>query len=537
MSEPVHTAPVPLAMQWRFKELKKLLKETVPMTPNNGQASVRPGQRIIVDLPFNSTVDLSTFTWYYKGSTTHLGAPVTGTAIPAVVAAGGNPAVPVIDFCGTRFFPRNSSSVIQSMQIKINGGIKVDIPDYNFVYNMLYDYTQGADALKRRSVGGENADPSNKQYIVGSDIIERRGYSFAKYDPINDANNDVLRDRQEYCVRSWLSLLGGNASTNIIDTQMFGVITIEMVLAPASILMTGRQNNNQAIVVVNTNLPFRDEVGRDALVVNTAAVAAAIPAESANYTLSDLEFRIVRYLMPSEFYEAEANTLANGGVYKLWFPNYSVYTGNAVNALNKNSTNSFSISTKSLDYVIGTFRIPNYDVEGQVLNTRISSANTLEYGGTYGTADSLIDAGVRRVFNQSRYFAHNGDSIKTTQWRVGNTPYEPQTIKENFNSLMQHFNIHQDTLSGMYPGINSLGAFREHSFASICSLNIPGESDMYTISGLDTEQTPATIEWKVVSEPFIDNGLSINANCTPYLIAAYNSHLEIKAGRVISLIP
>jgi hypothetical protein len=41
------------------------------------------------------------------------------------------------------------------MQIKINGGIKVDIPDYNFVYNMLYDYTQGADALKRRSVGGE----------------------------------------------------------------------------------------------------------------------------------------------------------------------------------------------------------------------------------------------------------------------------------------------------------------------------------------------------------------------------------------------
>ena len=62
MSEPVHTAPVPLAMQWRFKELKKLLKETVPMTPNNGQASVRPGQRIIVDLPFNSNVDLSIFT-------------------------------------------------------------------------------------------------------------------------------------------------------------------------------------------------------------------------------------------------------------------------------------------------------------------------------------------------------------------------------------------------------------------------------------------------------------------------------------------
>ena len=318
---------------------------------------------------------------------------------------------------------------------------------------------------------------------------------------------------------------------------MFGVITIELVLAPASILMTGTQNNNQAIVTANNNTPFKIEVNRTILLNNTAAVAVAIPAEASNYTLCDLEFRIVRYLMPSEFYTAEANTLSNGGVYKLWFPNYSVYTGNAVNALNKNSTNSFSISTKSLDYVIGTFRIPNYDVEGQVLNTRISSANTLDYGGTYGTADNQIDDGLRRVYNQSRYFAHNGDSIKTTQWRVGNTPYEPQTLKENFNSLMQHFNIHQDTLSGMYPGINSIGAFREHSYASICSLNIPGESDMYTISGLDTEQTPATIEFKVVSEPFIANDISPDANCTPYLIAAYNSHLEIKAGRIISLIP
>ena len=518
--------PVPLAMQWRFKQLKKLLKETVSMTPNNGAATVRPGQRIIVDLPFNSNVDLSTFSWFYKGQTNHTGATATGTSR----GVG-------LDYCGSRFFPRNSSSVIQSMQIKINGGIKVDIPDYNFVYNMLYDYTQGADALKRRSVGGENADPSNKQYIVGSDIIERRGYSIAPYDAVNDANNDVLRDRQEYCVRSWLSLLGGNASTNIIDTQMLGIVTIELVLAPASMLILGLPNAGQDVVTVADSLSFRNEVNRTNITAATAAVAAVIPAESLDYNLSDLEFRIVRYLMPAEFYEAEANTLGSGGVYKLWFPNYSVYTGNAVNALNKSSTNSFSISTKSLDYIIGTFRIPNYDVPALPLNTRISSTNSLEYGATFATVENQVSSGLRRCYNQSRYFAHNGDSIKTTQWKIGNTPYEPQTLKEQFNSLMQHFNIHQDTLSGMYPGINSLGAFREHSYASICSLTIPGETDLYTISGLDTEQTPATVEFKVVGEAFTANDISTNANCTPYLIAAYNSHLEIKAGRIISLVP
>ena len=150
---------IPTAMQWRFKTIRKLLKETVSMTPNNGQTTVRPGQRIIVDLPFNSTVDLSTFTWFYKGQTNHAGAPADGLQ----------------GYVRSRFFPRNSASVIQSMQIKINGGIKVDIPDYNFVYNMLHDYTQGADALKRRQVGGENSDPSNKLYMLANNIQERRG--------------------------------------------------------------------------------------------------------------------------------------------------------------------------------------------------------------------------------------------------------------------------------------------------------------------------------------------------------------------------
>jgi hypothetical protein len=241
--------------------------------------------------------------------------------------------------------------------------------------------------------------------------------------------------------------------------------------------------------------------------------------------------------MPPEFYQSLSNTLGSGGVYKLWFPNYSVYTGNAVLATNKSCTTSFSISTKSLDYVIGTFRIPNYDVAGPVLNTRLSPLAALEYGSTFGTAENQISAGLRRVYNQSKYFAHNGDSIKTTQWKIGNTPYEAQDLKEQFNSLMQHFNIHQDTLSGMYPGINSIGAFREHSYASIVSLNIPGESDMYTVSGLDTEQTPATIEWKVVGEAFAANDITTADHSTPYLIAAYNNHLEIKAGRVVSLIP
>ena len=149
---------IPIAMQWQIKRLNVLQKETITMTPNKTH-DVKPGQTIIVDLPYNSKVDLSSFSWFYDGSTTHNGS--SGIDGPA-------------GYVQSCFFPRNSASVIQKFTVKVNGGIKVDIPDYNFVYNMLHDYTQGADALKRRQTGGENSDPSNKLYITDGDIIERR---------------------------------------------------------------------------------------------------------------------------------------------------------------------------------------------------------------------------------------------------------------------------------------------------------------------------------------------------------------------------
>jgi hypothetical protein len=436
--------------------------------------------------------------------------------------------------------------VIQKFTVKVNGGIKVDIPDYNFVYNMLHDYSQGADALKRRQTGGENSDPSNKLYITAGDIIERRGYSLAPFDPAGTgaADNILARDKGRYCVRSWLSLFGGNASTQVVDTQMLGTVTVEIQLAPASILMLGVEPTAAAVAAAD-NLASKTEVGRGAGVAAAQRAAGdVLAAETADYTLTNLEFRCVRYHMGPEFDVAAQNVLGNGGKYKLWFPNYTVQSGRPVSANNKHTTERFSISTQSLDYVLGTFRLPGYETLGKPLNTIFSSQNSLEEGQTIATAEQQINAGLRRVYNQSRYFAHNGDSIVTTKWRIGNNTFEPQNIEEQYNSLLQHFNIHQDTLSGMHPCINSIGAFREHSYASICSLNFAEKGSVFTVSGLDTEQTPASIEWIVTSSEYTPAGglagdyvITDATNCLPYIICAYSSHLEIAVGRMVNLIP
>ncbi len=124
-----------------------------------------------------------------------------------------------------------------------------------------------------------------------------------------------------------------------------------------------------------------------------------------------------------------------------WFSNYTVQSGRPFPSNNKSTTERFSISTQSLDYVIGTFRLPNYNTIGQPFNTILSTQDLLEEGLTRATADEQVNAGLRRVYNQSKYFAHNGASIVTTtsKWRIGNNSYDPQNLDEQYNSLLvQH---------------------------------------------------------------------------------------------------
>jgi hypothetical protein len=72
-------------------------------------------------------------------------------------------------------------------------------------------------------------------------------------------------------------------------------------------------------VLANTAATYRTEVNRANIAADTAAITAAIPEEATSYSLSDLQFRIVRYLMPPEFYSSLANTLGSGGVYNYGF--------------------------------------------------------------------------------------------------------------------------------------------------------------------------------------------------------------------------
>jgi hypothetical protein len=104
----------------------------------------------------------------------------------------------------------------------------------------------------------------------------------------SDVNGGHL-DQHNYTIRTWLGLLGPNASTTIIDTSLYGEITIELTLAPSDVLMLSPVTGTLASYVTATN----NEIGI-ATTAGTAASVAATASQGTGYSLSNIGFQIVR---------------------------------------------------------------------------------------------------------------------------------------------------------------------------------------------------------------------------------------------------
>jgi hypothetical protein len=310
---------------------------------------------------------------------------------------------------------------------------------------------------------------------------------------------------------------------------------IKIRLAPPNCLILGAASDDD---IVNVDADD-SETG---VAVAAVAAGAATGETTPFYSLSDVKFTIVRYELPSEFYMTEASRLASGAVFKLWFPNYSVQSCTSVPVGNKTGVNRTSISTRSLDWVMGTFRLADYQTISAPLNALPPAPAALgPIGATKYTWESQVRAGLRRLFNNSRYYARNGSSINTCTWKIGHAEHPKRNVQQQFDALLQHFNIQNDQGSGgMYPGIQSLHHFRETFYCDLISLNCNQSEPDFVISGLNTQETPLQITWTVdaTALPGVIDTLipDINAQCTPYLICGYTSCLEIRGGRQVTLI-
>ena len=535
---------IPSGMLYRVKSLAGISKQTLKLVPLSGQTTVSNGGKIIVALPPSSLVDLSTFELNFKGYTQHGGNGATW-------ATTAGTATNVPNFVNKRYFPRNIASLIENLEIKINGQSRQNINQYGYIYNILNDYTCGCDATAKNRIG-QNADPSLKTTFKYGQLQRYAGFPVGCTSQTVD--NSYL-DQDVYTIRQWLGILGGNASTSIIDTSLYGDITIEITLAPAGVLMLSPPVGTLATYssVTNTETNLSTTVG---------GTAAALAATGTGYTLDSIGFQITRYDMPQSYFDAVASVLQGGAVFKLYYPNYSTFLGAGV-TLPRTTTTRFNLSTQSLDMVISTFQVQDRDIQqapilgqantngwgslptdGSLVGATSTSSAAGEFGTQLKTFNYALQLGVAKTLNNSKYFVRNGDGIDKCTYIVGAVRLIPETIQEQFNGVLRAFNTQNDTLGGLYPGIQSLYHYQTQFYSHILSLNVTTEHDMYTVSGLNCSATPISIGWEVqpssnitgVEQQATSNGniwQTSNTSATPVMIACYTSRLEISSGRNI----
>jgi hypothetical protein len=185
MSEVTGGLVLPESFKNKLKRLDKILKETIPMDLTTISRNIKPNSCIIVNFPTNSLIDLTSFAMFFEAE---------------VNSHNGRIANGIDGYYSRKCFPRNTASFVQQFTVKMNGGIQINIPDYNFLYNLLYQYTAGAqDSQRRRQAGGENSDPSAKLFTVNNRPFPVRGYALGSTEAAFD---DVLKDKQKYCIRS-----------------------------------------------------------------------------------------------------------------------------------------------------------------------------------------------------------------------------------------------------------------------------------------------------------------------------------------------
>ena len=321
---------IPQGMLYRVKQIMGVSKQTLKIVPLSGQTTANNGQKIIVSLPPNSLVDLSTFEMNFTGATQH---------------RGNNVATNVSNYVQKAYFPRNTASLIENLEIKINGQSRQNINQYGYIYNILHDFTCGHDAVAKNRIGC-NSDPSLKSSWKDGQPTRYAGYPLGN---TSDTTSNGWADQDNYTIRQWLGILGGNASTSIIDTSLYGDITIEITLAPSDVLMLSQPTPTLISYTSVTN----NEIG-----IATAAgdTVKSTPSQGTGYSLSNIGFQIVRYDMPQSYYQAVAGVLESGAVFKLYYPNYSSFMSTA-QSLPKGGTSRFNLSTQSLDMVISTFQV------------------------------------------------------------------------------------------------------------------------------------------------------------------------------------
>ncbi len=441
------------------------------------------------------------------------------------------------------------ASLIQEMNVYINGIQASSTKQYNFIHNWIRDWIGSFDVEINEGLN-DCLDPSvvytrpNGGGMSGY-IVPRRGFPVCVWND-NAANNDTnVRQRMDYHFNLSEGIgFFAEGSSKILNTAILGEIKLELIFSsqiatciagsalPPSNADTGmfahifpndanllkgtlntadtkgdtaanttfpiafaRNNVETAtggVIFGDTGIPTLGSTDADRSGVLAAGAAANqtadIPAETSLYSIRDIILHIEALQFKTSDYYDIMNRLVDSGAYKYHFKRYVLQNDAATTT--RQIDYRMVVNSECLNYVLATFRPNGYDTLANPVNSQISASCIGHCGTINATHQQQVSSGLPYTFNNSKFFVRNGMLVGKVGWRVDETYMEARTKQELYIDNLRHWRYYQNgKQTKPHSGLKNYWDFVNTYFTAILSFETKSDDDVvsvYNLRGLNT---------------------------------------------------
>lgn len=436
------------------------------------------------------------------------------------------------------------ASLIQEMNIYLNGQTISKTSQYSFVHNWIKDWLQTFD-VEVIDNGLNTVDDPSKLYSYQNGnaatmkgyVVPRRGFPASN----NVADLDInARLKNKYHMNLSDSVgFFGEASSKIINTAMLGELKLEIIftsqiascilgssvpaatpvytqaaatfenqnLDPSANLVNDTTDLSTNALSATTKLFRKNNIQKytanfttgdtgvptagnfDTATFNTCTNAGAVAADATQtYSISNIVLHIEALQFKTRDYYDVMNKLVESGNYRYHFKRYVLYSDAATTS--RAIDYRMVVNSECVNYVLATFRPSGYDVIANPVNSLISPLSTGHTGVYQATIDNQIAAGLPYTFNNSKFFLRNGQRISRMGFKVDDTPFEPRTNQEMYIDNLRHWRHYLPGVETRpYRGLKNIYDFINCFYTGILSFETKSDDDMkwvYPLRGLNT---------------------------------------------------
>lgn len=488
-----HRTSLPNNFESKISKMSNYSKTQIRLMPSTGSTAVIGGDVTVFKLASAKILDLSTFRIGFNAATNGTAAIMTG-------------------------FPKFMASMIDRLEIVINGVTIQNIARYNHIYNIVRDYSSDYEKYTQKLMN--NSDPSVDYSMAADGTI-------TKYNCFKSTGDLITNQaKKHYEIDDFIGFLDFSEGNRLsfLNTNLVGDVEIHITWAPNTVLFTS-----------------------DVTRAPTYSVTQLIAYVDA------IEFKDDHYIRALE------EKISNNGIHRMPFKNYRSYTtDNTVET--KNCTIRVVENTNSLDKLLFTY----LDINMNTLASLQLGNPTADLSATLGDVEltaANINAGKipksffnyeylkatknTHLLNTSRYFRRSGLGLGYNATRTSTAKFQFELDSQDLHSPMSLPSVYQETLKCFElnynnihkcnPGIQNFEGWQKHFFVAGYSLSHLGDNKKsYIISGVDTQATAVNVAVKVSDSVMITDAAQ---SAKPLLITEMTSILNIGSGRAISLIP